>query len=59
MSPDIVKIIGYVILGISSVANVISGFISYMSCDSCKAKRELKIAKLMEKIKDMESKKDE
>ena len=47
---EIIRIVTYAILGVSSVANTISMIIAYLSCDSCKAKRLQKVAKLLNKF---------
>ena len=53
---EIFRIVTYAILGISSVANAVSMVIAYLSCDSCKAKRLEKVAKLLNKFSEVNKK---
>lgn len=53
---EIIRIVTYAVLGISSVANTISMVIAYLSCDSCKAKRLQKVAKLLNKFSEVNKK---
>lgn len=58
MIEKILSIIPTVLLSVSSVSFTISAIIQYLSCDSCKLKRQEKLLKLSAKITNMESKKN-
>lgn len=50
MIDKVFSVLPNVLLAISSVCFLVSSFIQYLSCDSCKAKRLLKLQKLQNKI---------
>lgn len=50
MVEKILAVMPYVLISISSVAMAISTFINYLSCDSCKVKRQAKLEKLKLKL---------
>lgn len=56
MLQQILSAIPSVAIAVASVAMCITAFINYLSCDSCKAKRESKLAKLSLKILELKEK---
>lgn len=54
----ILQVIIYSGLALASVANLISAFIGYLSCDSCKAKRLERVAKLIAKSEQLQQKEE-
>lgn len=54
MIEKILTIIPSVLLAVASISMTITSIINYFSCDSCRAKRQTKLAQLMLKIKENE-----
>lgn len=55
----VLSMIPSILLAISSVSMCITAFINYLSCDSCKAKRQAKLEKIKLKVIEEINKKNE